>query len=108
MRLETFPLIVGAILAVIGLGLVIDAWTPDQAVKRERRRRRRAERNRGGEASIGLGVIAMAAALIGRDTWKYSVIAVVLGTALLLYGILRNRHFLGESISNRGTLRRRP
>src|SRR3954469_20248069 len=109
LRLELVPLIVGVLVGLLGLGLVFDAWTPDEiVVKRERRRRPRIERSRGGEAWIGFGVIAMAAAFIGRDTWRYSVVCVIAGTALLLLGALMNRRYLGERISNRGALRRRP
>src|SRR5512146_2439601 len=100
MRIETFPLIVGAIVCLIGLALVFDAWTPDEViVKRERRRRPRIERSRGGEASIGFGVICMGAAFLGRDTWRYSVIAVIVGSVLLLLGTVRNRRYLGQAIS---------
>jgi hypothetical protein len=109
MRIEIIPLIVGLLLALVGGGLVFDAWTPDELlVKRERRRRPRTERNRGGEAAIGLGVLGMAAAFLGRDTWRFSVLAVIAASLLLLYGVIRNRRFLGEMISNRGSLRRRP
>jgi hypothetical protein len=109
MRIEIVPLILGGILALIGLGLIFDAWTPDDIiVKRERRRRPRIERNRGGEAAIGLGILCMAAAFIGRDTWRYSVIAVIAGSVFMLYGIVRNGRFFGASISDRGKLRRRP
>ena len=84
MRLEIIPLILGLVWPH-RLGLVFDAWTPDELiVKRERRRRPRTERSRGGEAAIGLGVLCMAAAFIGRDTWRYSVVAVIAGTVLLL------------------------
>jgi hypothetical protein len=108
MRLELIPLIVGAVVGLIGLGVIFDAWTPDEIiVKRERRRRPRVERQRGGEAAIGLGICGMAVAFIGRDTWRYSVVAVIAGTALLSYGVLRNWRYLGQSISNRGALRRR-
>jgi hypothetical protein len=108
MRLELVPLIVGGLLGLIGLGLVFDAWTPDHVVvRRERRRSPRTERSRGGEASIGLGVICMGAAFIGRDTWPYSVVAVIAGTALLVLGALASRRYLGASISRRGVLRRR-
>jgi hypothetical protein len=108
MRIELFPLIAGVVVALIGLGLLFDAWTPDDIiVKRERRRRPRIARNRGGEAAIGLGVLGMAGAFLGRDTWKYSVIAVIAGTLLLTYGAVRNRRYLAEMISNRGALRRR-
>jgi multisubunit Na+/H+ antiporter MnhG subunit len=109
MRIETIPLIVGVIVCLIGLALVFDAWTPDDViVKRERRRRPRIERNRGGEAAIGAGIICMGAAFLGRDTWRYSVVAVIAGAVLLLLGTVRNRHYLGQAISNRGALRRRP
>ena len=109
MRIELIPLIIGAIVGLIGLGLVFDAWTPDEViVKRERRRRPRIERNRGGETSIGFGVLCMAAAFIGRDTWRYSVIAVIAGTALLLLGVIFNGRYIGALLSNRGPLRRRP
>lgn len=108
MRLELFPLIVGAIVGLIGLGLVVDAWTPDDViVKRERRRRMRAGRHRGGEAAIGLGVLGMAAALVGRDTWRYSVVSAIAGVVLVLYGVIRSRHYLAQSFANRGALRRR-
>ena len=109
MRIEIVPLIVGALLGLIGLALVLDAWTPDEViVKRERRRRPRIERNRGGETGIGLGVLCMAAAFIGRDTWRYSVVAVIAGAVVMLYGVIRNARYLGHMISDRGALRRRP
>lgn len=108
MRLELVPLIVGVIVGLIGLALVFDAWTPDSVVvRRERRRRPRIERSRGGEALIGLGVLGMGAAFIGRDTWNYSVIAVIAGAVLLLWGALLNWRYLGQAIANRGPLRRR-
>lgn len=108
MKLELIPVILGVLVGLLGLGLIFDAWTPDDIlVKRERRRRPRAERSRGGEAWIGFGVLAMAAAFVGRDTWRYSVIAVIAGTAMLLIGAIMNRRYLGERISNRGALRRR-
>jgi hypothetical protein len=108
MSIEIVPLILGGLVAILGLGLLFDAWTPDDIiVKRERRRRPRVERHRGGEAAIGFGVLGMAAAFLGRDTWRYSVIAVIAGAALLLLGVLLNRRYLGQTISNRGALRRR-
>jgi hypothetical protein len=108
MRIELVPLIAAAIVGLIGLGLIFDAWTPDQIiVKRERRRRPRVERSRGGEAAIGLGVLCMAAAFGGRDTWRYSVVAVIAGSVLLVLGAIANRRYLAATVSNRGVLRRR-
>jgi len=108
MRLEWVPIIVGVLVGLLGLGLVFDAWTPDDIiVKRERRRRPRVERSRSGEASIGVGVICMGAAFIGRDTWRYSVVAVIVGTLFLLIGAIGNRRYFAQAIANRGALRRR-
>lgn len=98
MRLETLPLLLGIVLALIALALVIDALTPDElVVPRERRRGARAPRDRFGEALLGLGVGAMAAAFAGRDTWRYSVVSVIAGAILLLWGIVRNRSYLKGS-----------
>jgi hypothetical protein len=98
MRLETFPLLVGALIGLIGIGLIFDAWAPDDiVVPQERRHRLRRERDRWGEALVGLGVIAMAAAFIGRDTWRYSILTVIAGVVLLLWGIKRNGTYLREA-----------
>jgi len=106
--LELIPLIIGAIVALIGVGLVFDAWTPDEIiVKRERRRSPRIERSRKAEAMTGFGILGMAAAFLGRDTWVYSVIAAIAGAILLLLGLIGNWNYIGEIIGNRGPLRRR-
>jgi len=108
MRLELVPLIFGGLVGLLGLGLLVDAFTPEHAqVKHERRRSRRAERSRAGEAAIGLGVICMAAAFVGRDTWRYSVVTVIVGCVLLFAGVFASRRFLVAAISRRGALRRR-
>jgi hypothetical protein len=106
-RLETVPLIIGAIIALIGLGILADAWMPEQIPGvRERRRRARTERSLGGEASIGLGVLCIAAAIMGRDTWDYVNVAVIAGIVLLVLGAWANRRYLRDRMSNRGALRR--
>jgi hypothetical protein len=106
-RFEIIPLILGALVALIGLGLLADAWMPENAAGfRERRRTERIERSLGGEAAIGLGILCMAAALIGRDTWDYVTVAVIFGTVLLVIGSWMNRKFLRDRIVNRGALQR--
>jgi hypothetical protein len=106
--LELIPIIVGVFVGLIGLILLFDAWTPDEVVvRRERRRSPRIERSRGGEAMIGIGVLCMAAAFIGRDTWVYSVVTVIAGAVMLFFGTIASRKYLAEVISNRGSLRRR-
>lgn len=108
MRLETFPLILGAFIAIIGLGLIVDSRMADRGPLRERRRRTRLERNRGGELLIGMGILAMSAAVFGRDSWRYSILSILVGTGLLLIGAFMNRSYLVELIFNRGATRRRP
>ena len=108
MRIETLPLILGVLVALLGIGIIFDAWTPDAAsVSPERRRRPRIERHRNGEALIGLGVLALGAAFIGRDSWRYSVLVVIMGALFLLVGSILNRRYIGELFVNRGPLRRR-
>ena len=107
MRLELLPLIVGALVALVGIGLVADALLPDDTfVAVERRRRARAERSPRGELLVGLGVLLMAAALLGRDVWAYGNVAVFAGTALILVGAVMNRRYLRELFAFRGPLRR--
>src|SRR5258708_892536 len=108
MPIEFVPVIVGVVVGLLGLGLIFDAWTPDDmVVNKERRRAPRIERSRGGEAMVGLGVLCMAAAFIGRDTWVYSVLTVIAGAVLLLFGAIANRKYLREGVGNRGRVRRR-
>jgi hypothetical protein len=107
-RIETLPLILGVIVALLGIGIIFDAWTADApSVSPERRRRPRIERHRTGEALIGLGVLALAAAFLGRDSWRYSVLVVIIGAVFLLVGAILNRRYIGELFVNRGPLRRR-
>jgi len=106
-RIEIVPLIIGILLGLVGLGLLADAWIPeDVAPFRERRRRARTERSLGGEAMIGLGVLCLAAALVSRDSWDYVNVAVIAGGVLLVIGAWMNRKFLRDRVVNRGSLRR--
>ncbi|MEO6528380.1 MAG: hypothetical protein ABIP93_17295 [Gemmatimonadaceae bacterium] len=107
MRFETIPLILGILVALVGIGILADAWLPENLPFRtERRRRARTERHLGGEAAIGVGVLCMAAALVGRDTGRYSTIAMMVGAAMILIGGVLNKSFFRDRIMNRGDLRR--
>ena len=107
MRLEHIPLILGVIVALIGLGFIADAsMAATAAPSPDRRRRTRAEPSRAGEGVVGVGTLCMAAALLGRDTWRYGTLAVLIGGALLLIGIVLNRAFLKEALLFRGPARR--
>jgi uncharacterized protein (DUF2062 family) len=106
-RVEVIPLILGVLAALVGLGLLADAWIPENMTGfRERRRTVRTERSLGGEAAIGVGMLCVAAALIGRDTWDYVTVAIIAGSVLLAIGSWMNRRFLHDRIVNRGALRR--
>jgi hypothetical protein len=96
MRLEMIPFVLGGLLGLVGLGLLLDAWIAESAIAQERRRRPRRERDRFGEALLGLGIICMSAAFFGRDTWRYSTVSVIGGSVLLLWGIWRNGTYLRD------------
>jgi hypothetical protein len=48
----------------------------------------------------------MAAALIGRDTWRWGTISVLAGVLLLVIGAIMNRAYLKEVLLFRGAARR--
>lgn len=107
MRLETIPLILGILVALPGLALIADAWMPDGTfVPTERRRRDRAERHRVGEAIVGVGILCLAAALMGRDVWRYATVAVLAGVVCVIVGTVMNWRLIRESVTFRGAARR--
>lgn len=48
----------------------------------------------------------MAAALIGRDTWRWGTVSVLAGSSLLIIGAIMNRKYLKEVLLFRGAARR--
>ena len=110
MRLELLPLVFGAIIALAGVGLIADAWLPDRdlLLARERRRRIRAERHRGGEAVVGVALILIGAALIGRDAWTLTPWLAGAAFILIVIGALMNRRYIREQLDFRGAARRDP
>ena len=107
MKVEQFPLLLGILVALVGLTILLDAWQAGGvAPLRERRRRTRAVPNKGGQTLVALGTMCMAAALLGRDTWRYGTISVLAGTALLVIGAIMNRAYLKEVLLFRGAARR--
>ena len=108
MNLETVPLIIGAILGLIGLALVVDSRMADKPARVERRRQGRLPRNRAGEMCIGLGMIAVGVAIAGRDSWRYALLVMLVGAGLSVIGIWLNRAYVAELVLNRGASRRRP
>jgi hypothetical protein len=107
MRLEQLPILIGVLIALLGLTILLDAWQAGGvAPLRERRRRARAVPNKAGQSLVALGTLCMAAALIGRDTWRWGTIAVLAGIMLLLIGAVLNRTYLKEVLLFRGAARR--
>jgi xanthine/uracil permease len=107
MKLEQVPIILGVLVALIGLTIALDAWqTGGVAPLRERRRRTRAVPHKAGQTLVALGTLCMAAALIGRDTWRWGTISVIAGSVLLIIGAIMNRQYLKEVLLFRGAARR--
>jgi hypothetical protein len=107
MKLEQFPILLGVIVALVGLTILLDAWQAGGvAPLRERRRRTRATPQKAGQTLVALGVFCMAASLIGRDTWRWGTISVLAGATLIVIGALMNRAYLREVLLFRGAARR--
>ena len=107
MKLEQVPIILGVLVALVGLTIALDAWQAGGvAPLRERRRRTRAVPHKAGQTLVALGTLCMAAALIGRDTWRWVTISVLAGAALLIIGAIMNRQYLKEVLLFRGAARR--
>lgn len=107
MKLEQLPIILGVLIALVGLAIALDAWQPGGVTPfRERRRRTRAVPHKAGQTLVALGTLCMAASLIGRDTWRWGTIAVLAGSSLLVIGAIMNRAYLKEVLLFRGAARR--
>jgi hypothetical protein len=107
MRLEQLPILLGVLVALIGLTILLDAWQAGGvAPLRERRRRTRAVPHKAGQTLVAIGTLCMAAALMGRDTWRWATISVMAGSALLIVGAIMNRQYLKEVLLFRGAARR--
>ena len=91
MRLEHLPLILGLLFVVAGVALIADALLREQPLMMsDRRKRSRAPRHRGGQVAIGIGTLFVAAALFGRDGWRYGTVAVMLGVVAFATGVWLN------------------
>ncbi|HJU66771.1 MAG TPA: hypothetical protein VJ650_00890 [Gemmatimonadaceae bacterium] len=91
MRLEHLPLILGLLFVVAGVALIADALLREQPLMMtDRRKRSRAPRHRGGQVAIGVGTLFVAAALFGRDGWRYGTVAMLLGVIAFGVGVWLN------------------
>jgi hypothetical protein len=91
MRLEHIPLFLGLLFVVAGIALIADALLREQPLTvSDRRKRSRAPRHRGGQVAIGVGTLFVAAALFGRDGWRYGTVAMLLGVVAFGIGVWLN------------------
>lgn len=107
MRLEYIPIVFSALFFLVAAFVFYDAVRPESARPfRERRRRQRAELNVPGEIMVAFGIACLAAALAGGEAWRWTTVAVMCGTALILTGAILNRAYLREMLLFRGASRR--
>ena len=105
--MEQVPILLGVLMALVGLTILLDAWQAGGvAPLRERRRRVRTPPHKTGQSFVALGILCMAASLIGRDTWRWGTISVLAGVVLLVLGVIMNRGYLKEVLLFRGAARR--
>jgi hypothetical protein len=91
MRLEHLPILLGLLFVAAGLAILADALLREEPrAGSDRRKRLRAPRHRGGQAAIGVGILFVAAALFGRDAWRYGTVAVLLGVVAVGIGVYLN------------------
>lgn len=108
MRIELLPLFLGILVALTGGVMILDGTgDPERGPMRERRRRIRASIDRRGEVMVGIGTFLLGIALVGRDSWRFGTLSVLVGTLLVIWGAIRNRHYFADFFFFRGAARRR-
>ena len=98
MRAEVIlPIVLGLVAVAIGGVLLLDAIVPDGSfISQERRRGDRPPRSRLGEGLVGAAIVLLGASLIGRDSWPYTTLSVLLAVALGGAGVAMNWRYLRE------------
>lgn len=95
MRIELLPILLGLAAVAIGIALVVDSVVPDGTFfPVERRRGQRPPRNCLGEGLLGAAIVFLGASLIGRDSWPYTTLSVLLAVALGAAGVALNWQYL--------------
>jgi len=99
MRAETIPLILGLLLFLMGAAMIADAIVADDpAHDSERRRRERPGRSRVGQIVFGVGMLCVAAVLIGRDQWRFTTLAIAVAVVLVVVGVGLNLRYIRGSL----------
>ncbi|MBA2684916.1 MAG: hypothetical protein H0U66_10530 [Gemmatimonadaceae bacterium] len=99
MRAETIPLILGLLLFLMGAAMIADAIVADGGDHAsERRSRERPERSRPGQIVFGLGMLCVAAVLIGRDQWRFTTLAIAVAVVLVVLGVGLNLRYIRGSL----------
>ena len=98
MRAEVLlPVMLGLVAVAIGGVLLLDAIVPDGSfISQERRRGDRPPRSRLGEGLLGAAIVLLGASLIGRDSWPYTTLSVLLAVALGGAGVTMNWRYFRE------------
>ena len=64
----------------------------------ERRSRERPERSKVGEIVFAAGMLCVAAALIGRDQWRFTTLAIAIAVVLVVIGVGLNVRYIRGSL----------
>lgn len=99
MRAETIPLILGILLVLMAVAMIADAiMADDPSHASERRSRERPERSRIGQIVFACGMLSVAAALIGRDQWRFTTLAIAFAVVLVVIGAGLNSRYIRGSL----------
>ncbi|MFI5242564.1 MAG: hypothetical protein ACHQRL_06110 [Gemmatimonadales bacterium] len=99
MRIETVPLLLGIIVFLVAAAMIADAVVGDESsILGERRSRARPARSKPGQIIFGTGMICVAAALIGRDQWRFTTLTIAVAVVLVVIGVGLNIRYIRGSV----------
>jgi predicted tellurium resistance membrane protein TerC len=99
MRAETIPVVLGLLLFLIAAAMIADGIVADShSLPAERRSRERPERSRAGQIVFGVGMLCVAAVLVGRDQWRFTTLAIAVAVVLVVIGVGLNLRYIRGSL----------
>jgi len=99
MNAEAIPILLGILLFLMAGGMIADAVIAEEHSRpAERRSRERPERNRLGQIVLGGGMLCVSAALIGRDQWDFTTLAIAVAVVLVVVGVGLNFRYIRGSL----------